>query len=137
MTGNTEAWGIPISSAHLGFAIVAFSARLLWHLKALGARFNAEERRSFMAVWRYSGFLMGHSLRRFCSKPKLTPWSCLRFGGMCEPPIDWEAIAMSNSLVNSAPLFVGKTVPAEAQKTRKVPNIRSRARSSEIRLPTS
>ena len=51
--------GLPISSAHLGFAISSFSARLLKHLKSLGASFDEEERRSFMAVWRYSGYLMG------------------------------------------------------------------------------
>ena len=54
-----ESWGTPISSAHVGFAITAFSARLLKHLKSLGAKFNDEERESFMQVWRYSGYLMG------------------------------------------------------------------------------
>lgn len=115
---NTEAWGIPISSAHLGFAIVAFSARLLRHLKALGARFNAEERRSFMAVWRYSGFLMGIP-ETILFKAEADALKLFEIGGMCEPPIDWEAIAMSNSLVNSAPLFVGKTVPAERRRLAK------------------
>ena len=56
---NTEAWGAPISAAHLGYAISAFSARLLKHMKTLGATYNDEEYASFMAIWRYSGKLMG------------------------------------------------------------------------------
>ena len=47
---DTEAWGMPISAAHLGYAISAFSARLLMHMKTLGAEYNDEEYKSFMAV---------------------------------------------------------------------------------------
>ena len=54
-----EAWGMPLSAAHLGYAISAFSARLLKHMKSLGADYTDEEHDSFMAVWRYSGHLMG------------------------------------------------------------------------------
>ena len=56
---DTEAWGMPLSAAHLGYAISAFSARLLKHMKTLGAGYNAEEYASFMTVWRYTGHLMG------------------------------------------------------------------------------
>ena len=56
---ETEAGGLPISAAHLGYAISAFSARLLKHMKSLGATYSDEEYASFMAVWRYSGHLMG------------------------------------------------------------------------------
>ena len=56
---DAEAWGVPISAAHLGYAVSAFSARLLKHMKTLGAEYNAEEYDSFMAVWRYTGYLMG------------------------------------------------------------------------------
>ena len=56
---DAEAWGTPISMAHLGYAISSFSARLLKHMKTLGAKYNDEEYASFMAVWRYSGYLMG------------------------------------------------------------------------------
>ncbi len=56
---DEAAWGTPISAAHTGFAIAAFSARLLHHMSRLGARFSQAERESFMGVWRYSGHLMG------------------------------------------------------------------------------
>ena len=39
-----------MSAAHLGYAIAAFSARLLLHMKTLGARYTDEEYASFMAV---------------------------------------------------------------------------------------
>ena len=54
-----EAWGVPISAAHLGYAISSFSARLLKHMKTLGAKYNDAEYTSFMDVWRYAGYLMG------------------------------------------------------------------------------
>ena len=107
-----EEWGIPLSSAHLGFAISAFSARLIKHLKSLGAVFNDEEREAFMQIWRYSGYLMGipetilyqdeeHALKIF------------EIGGMCEPPASLESIVMANALVNSAPLVIGIENPEE------------------------
>ena len=40
---DTEAWGMPISAAHLGYAVSAFSARLLKHMRTLGAEYNDEE----------------------------------------------------------------------------------------------
>ena len=57
---DAEAWGAPISAAHTGYAITAFSARLVRHLTSLGAVFTKEERKSFLDVWRYSGTPDGH-----------------------------------------------------------------------------
>ena len=56
---NHEAWGTPISAAHLGFAISVFSKRLLEYSKMLGAKFSREEEESVLAIWRYAGYLMG------------------------------------------------------------------------------
>ncbi len=105
-----EAWGAPISAAHVGYAITAFSARLLRHLKSLGAEFDDDERASFMQVWRYSGYLMGipesilyedesHALRIF------------EIGGICEPSPGAESTALAHSLVQSAPLIAGISDP--------------------------
>ena len=38
-----DAWGLPVSGAHLGYAVSAFSARLLKHMKTLGAKYNDVE----------------------------------------------------------------------------------------------
>ena len=106
-----EAWGTPISSAHLGFAITAFSARLLYHLQRLGGKFDEEEAASFMAVWRYTGHLMGIP-ETILFRDREEALKLFRVGGACEPPIDYESVAMSNALINSAPLIVGIDDPA-------------------------
>ena len=101
---DTDELGLPISSAHLGFAIAAFSARLLKHLKSLGASFDEEERRSLMAVWRYSGYLMGIP-ETILFRDEEDALEVFRIGRICEPPPSLESIAMASSLINSAPLF--------------------------------
>ncbi len=109
---NTEAWGVPISSAHLGYAISTFSARLLKHMKTLGATYTDEEYASFMAVWRYSGKLMGipETILFRDADEGLKLWEIAL---TCEPPPGVESIIMAHSLINSAPLIVGRTDPAE------------------------
>ena len=100
------AWGEPISAAHVGFAISAFSARLLKHLESLGAVFSDEERKSFMAVWRYSGHLMGIP-DTILYKTEEEALRVFEAGRLCEPPPAPEAASMAHSLVNSAPLVIG------------------------------
>ena len=65
LIGNSSEWdfrelGLPLSAAHLGFAVSSFSARLLQHLKSLGGSFNEEERKKLhgcMAVlWLPDGY---------------------------------------------------------------------------------
>ena len=111
LLGRSEEWdtdelGMPISSAHLGFAVAAFSARLLQHLKRLGGSFSEEERRSFMAVWRYSGYLMGIP-ETILYRDEEDALEVVRIGRLCEPAPSAESIALASSLINSAPLFAG------------------------------
>ena len=105
---DTEAWGTPISAAHVGFAITAFSARLLKHLKSLGAVYNDEERASFMQVWRYTGFLMGIP-ETILYRDEEEALRLFEIGGICEPAPGLESIAMANSLIAAAPLVAGVT----------------------------
>ena len=109
---DTEAWGVPISAAHLGYAISAFSARLLKHMKTLGADYTDEEYHSFMAVWRYSGYLMGipETILFHDADEALRLW---KIALMCEPDAPLESVVMAHSLVNSAPLIAGITGPDE------------------------
>lgn len=107
---DTEAWGIPLSSAHMGYSITAFSARLLQHMKSLGSTFTDEERESFMAVWRYAGHLMGIPAT-ILYRTEEDALELYEIGRMCEPPPDWNSIALANGLINSAPLVVGITEP--------------------------
>ena len=103
---DTGAWGVPLSAAHAGFAITAFSARLLKHMKNLGAEFNDEERKSFMEVWRYSGYLMGIP-ETILFRDEQDALELFEVGLMCEPPPEVESIVMASSLINSAPLVIG------------------------------
>ena len=109
-----EAWGLPISGAHLGYAVSAFSARLLKHMKTLGVKYNDEEYASFMAVWRYTGYLMGipESVLFHDADEALELYD---IGHMCEPDAPIESVVMAHALVNSAPLIAGKTEPADRQ----------------------
>ena len=105
---DIEELGAPISAAHVGLAISAFSARLLHHLKSLGASFDKEERKSFMAIWRYSGHLMGIP-ETILFRDEQDALEIFRIGTLCEPGISMESKVMATSLVNSAPLFAGLT----------------------------
>ena len=112
---DAEAWGVPISAAHLGYAISAFSARLLKHMKALGAKYNDEEYDSFMAVWRYSGYVMGIP-ETILFRDGDEALKLYDIGLMCEPDSPMESIVMAHSLVNSAPLIAGMTDPEDRRR---------------------
>ena len=107
---DEAAWGVPVSGAHLGYAVASFSSRTLYHLHRLGVRFNKEERRSFMDVWRYSGYLMGvpedilYDTRERANE-------VLRIGQMCEPAPGFESVIMASALINSAPVVADMTDP--------------------------
>ena len=105
---DAAAWGTPVSAAHLGYAIAAFSAGLLHHMSQLGASIPRAERESFMGIWRYSGHLMGvPDTILFRDEDEAN--RILRIGRGCEPPVDLESIIMAHALVNSAPLALGMT----------------------------
>ena len=101
---DAEAWGAPISMAHLGYAIWALSARLLKHMKTLGAVFNDEEGESFMAVWRYSGYLMGIP-DTILFRDEDEALKLYHIALMCEPDVPIKSVVMAHSLINSAPLI--------------------------------
>ena len=111
---DADAWGVPLSSAHLGFAITAFSARLLAHMRRLGASYSEEEAESFMAAWRYVGWLMGIP-ETILFRDEAEALKLFEIGGICEPEPGIESIAMANSLVNSAPLLADMTDPTVRQ----------------------
>lgn len=109
---DLDAWGTPISAAHLAFAAAVFSGLLLKRASLLGVRPSPEERQGFMQVWRYSAFLMG------IPEPLLpvdeeSALKMYEVGSACEPPMGFESRILAHGLINSAPLLVGKTDPKE------------------------
>lgn len=110
-----EAWGTPVSSAHIAYATAAFSALLLKRAEMLGVRLSVEERESFMMIWRYSGHLMGVAPELQFSGEE----DALRFhriGTICEPPPSMESLILANGLINSAPIVAGITEPGPRRK---------------------
>ena len=112
---NHEAWGMPVSAAHLGFAISVFSKRLLEYSLTVGASFTKEERESVLAVWRYTGYLMG------------IPESILYTDGadaekiynisyLCEPSADEDSITVANMLIRAIPTVADISDPAEQKR---------------------
>ena len=107
---DVPALGTPISSAHLGFSLTAFSARMVRHMKKLGARFNDEERDAFMAVWRYTGHLMGIP-EAMLFRDEDDANAIFEIGVTCEPETPFEAAVVASSLLNSAPILAGYAEP--------------------------
>ena len=112
---DAEVWGVPLHSAHMAYALTNFAARVLKHMKKLGASYTDEEAESFMAVWRYSGLLMGIP-EALLFKDLADAEAIFDIGQMCEPFGGDESIIMMNALVNSAPLVIGITEPYERRK---------------------
>ena len=123
---QSEAWGTPLSAAHLGFAISVFSKRLLDYSKLIGTVFTEDEKKSILDVWRYAGYLMG------------IPESILYKDGpqadriydisyMCEPTPDVDSVTMANALIQSIPGIVGIDDEKEKQKIIKLAYTLSRA----------
>lgn len=112
---DMDALGVPLSAAHCGYAITAFSARLLRHMRSLGAAFSEDEAASFMATWRYSGLLMGIP-ESILFHGEADALKLYEIGTMCEPEPGTSSVVLANSLVNSAPLVVGVDDPGEGQK---------------------
>ena len=110
-----EAWGVPVSTAHLGYAISVFSKRLLDYSKLVGASFNKEERESVMSVWRYAGHLMGIPdtilYRNTAEAEKI-----YKVGYLCEPPADADSITVANTLIQAIPSVAGIADPVEREE---------------------
>ena len=112
---NHEAWGIPVSAAHLGFAISVFSKRLLEYSLQVGAKLDKEERESVLSVWRYSGYLMGIP-ETILYTTGAEAEEMYRIGYMCEPAPDADSIAVANGLIQAIPSVADVTDPVERQK---------------------
>ncbi len=102
----TESWGSPLSSAHMGFAASAFSARSIRHARNLGVHFSKEESESYMNVWLYAMRLMGIP-DTILPKNEGEAIKLYEIGSICEPPPDFESIIMANALINAAPPVLG------------------------------
>lgn len=123
---NHEAWGTPLSAAHLGFTISVFSRLLLEYAILLGAKFSKEEYDSVLAVWRYAGYLMGiPEAILYTDGPSAE--RMYRIGKLCEPEPDSDAAAVANMLIDSIPKVADIQDPAEQQRVTALARRLSRA----------
>ena len=99
-----EAWGKPISAAHLSYAIAVFSMRLLMHAEKLGAVLTDEEKRSVVSIWRYVGYVMGVPETALYSNGE-GALKVHEIGCLCEPPPDAQSIEMANALISAVPMI--------------------------------
>ena len=109
---DADAWGTPISAAHLGFATTVFSMRLLKHSASVGARLSEEEKESVLQVWRYAGYVMGVPEAILFSSEKHAR-EIFDVAHMCEPTPDSDSATMANALVEAIPLTAGIEDPKE------------------------
>ena len=112
---NHEAWGTPLSAAHLGFAISVFSKRLLEYSAMLGAKFSKEERESVLAVWRYAGYLMGIPETILYTNARDAEQT-YKVSYLCEPPADADSVSVANLLIQSIPKVADIENQAEQEK---------------------
>ena len=112
---DTEAWGVPINSAHTGYAAACFSARTIKHSESVGVSYTQEERDSIMAVWRYTAYLMGIP-ETILFTNEAEALAIHKIASICEPPIADESVVMANAIINSAPLVAGVEDP-DVRKT--------------------
>ena len=99
---DLQAWGCPLSAAHLGFAISVFSMRLLHFAKRLGVRFNQKEQESIMQVWRYVGYLFGIP-ETVLYKTQKDARRIFKIALLCEPPPDETSARVANALIGAVP----------------------------------
>ena len=105
---DSEAWGVPLHAAHLGYAAACFSARTIVHAESVGVSFTREEKDSICAIWRYTAYIMGIP-ESITFKNYAEALEMHKVGNTCEPPMTEESIIMANALINSAPLVAGVT----------------------------
>ena len=123
---NHEAWGTPVSAAHLGFAISVFSKRLLEYSAMLGAKFSREEQESVLAVWRYAGYLMGIPETILYTNGE-EAGKMYKIGYLCEPKPDADSVAVANLLIQAIPKVADVQDSAEQEKLVKLAYRLSRA----------
>ncbi len=112
---NHEAWGTPVSAAHLGFAISVFSKRLLEYSAMLGAKFSEEEEVSVLAVWRYAGYLMGIPETILYTNGEQAK-KIYEIGYLCEPKPDADSVTVANLLIQAIPRVADVSDPAEQEQ---------------------
>lgn len=111
-------YGLPLSASHMLLGAAAFSGRLLHHVERLGGDFSEREKEAYVHVWRYTARLMGVP-DAILFTDHASSVRAFEIGALCEPPPDEDGIIMANSIINSAPIVLGFTEPAQRRANAK------------------
>ena len=112
---DEEVFGTPLSMAHIAIASAAFGAVVVEKARMLGVRLDKPERSGYVALWRYVAHLFGVS-GPLLFRDYEHGLHLYRVARACEPEPDLEAIAIANSLINSAPVIIGVETEAERRR---------------------
>ncbi len=122
-----EAWGTPLSAAHLGgVSLYTFSIRQFEHAIALGGKLTQEEKESIVSIWRYAGYLLGVPETILFTNEKEAR-ELRQAAAMCEPPPDSDCLAVANTVFKAIPIMSGLTSEAEIKSLEKYAYRLSRA----------
>lgn len=104
---NFEAWGSPLSAAHVGgIALYTFSIRQFEHAISMGARVSQEQKDSIVRIWRYAGYLLGVPESILFTNEEEAR-RIYEIGHTCEPPPDEDAIGVANAVFKAIPAMAG------------------------------
>ena len=81
----------------------------------VGARFNAEERESVLAVWRYADYLMGIP-ETILYTTGAAAENIYKISYLCEPLPDADSITVANGLIQAIPSVADVADPVEEKK---------------------
>lgn len=113
-----DAWGSPLSAAHVAYGASTFSAALLKNARALGVKVTDDESAAFMMIWRYAASLMGIAPEMLFEN-EAHALELYAIGNLCEPPPSIESCHMVHALINGAAILAGMETPADRRKLTK------------------
>ncbi len=112
-TWNFDAWGVPLSAAHVGgIALYTFSIRQFEHAISMGAKVSQEQKDSIVRIWRYAGYLLGVP-EAILFKNEKEARKIYEIGHLCEPPPDDDAVGVANAVFKAIPAMAGLTEEAQ------------------------
>lgn len=110
---DEDAFGTPLSSAHMALASANFSATMLLQAGRLGARLDDAERVGFMQTWRYASYLIGTPEELLFEGDEAKTNELHRIATLLEPPPGEESAVIANALVRALPEVARMTDPKE------------------------
>ncbi|MDI3289927.1 oxygenase MpaB family protein [Polyangium sp. 15x6] len=89
-----EAWGAPLSQAHLATTNQAFASAYITLARGFGVRYSASEIESIMHLFRYAGLLMGVR-EEYCCATVREGFRLITMSHATSPPPDEDAVKLA------------------------------------------